>query len=150
MKASTEQKASLLPVGEGYNFLSIKVGEAKINILGEILSGGSVSASTSVLINASASNTSLAMWFIPLGVAIAVTDSKVILGEDAKIEAGSDVLLSAASDITIKNIATMGTLCQSPRKLTYQIHRMGNGLCFKGRVIHAGGIVGLVGDGADD
>ena len=37
-KASAEQKASLLPVGEGYNFMAIKVGDAIINILGNCIS----------------------------------------------------------------------------------------------------------------
>ena len=109
-KASAEQKASLLPVGEGYNFMAIKVGDAIIDILGNIFSGGSFGAQSSVLVDASASNTSLAQWFIPLGIAIAVTESRVNVGSNASITAGSNLSLLANSSVTISNIATMGTL----------------------------------------
>ena len=108
--ASSTQKASLLPEGTGYNFMSIKVGDAIIDILGNIISGGSFDAKTSVLIKSSASNTSLAQWFIPLGIAVAVSESKIHVGREASITAASHLSLLANSSVTISNIATMGTL----------------------------------------
>ena len=144
LTAGSEQTSSLLPVGEGFNFVSVKVGTAEILILGVITAGSTVEAAAKALVNVAASNSSLAKWFIPLAVAVVVAGSSVKVGENASITAGGSVTLTSNADVTMTTASTAGKL---PISLAVSVAVVDSHVEVKGNITSNAGSITLKSEG---
>ncbi|NCC43147.1 MAG: hypothetical protein EOM18_06075, partial [Clostridia bacterium] len=115
MTADSSQTKPLLPIGDGFNFISVKIGEAIIDIAGIIDAGGEVVAKAVSAITAGASNTSLAKWFIPLAVGVMIGEAGVFVRNTGKITAAGDIRLRSDSTITVTTASTTGALPILPK-----------------------------------
>ena len=140
IKAGSEQTSALLPLGAGFNFVSVKVGSADIDILGAIVAAGSVTAAASSLVNVAASNSSLAKWFIPLAVAVVVASSNVRVGDTGSVTAGGSVSLSSKTDVTMTTASTAGKL---PISLAVSVAVVDSHVLVKGNVTSQAGSITL-------
>ncbi|MCL2632567.1 MAG: hypothetical protein FWD45_05740, partial [Coriobacteriia bacterium] len=109
MTATIKQTHGFLPIA-GINFVTVKVGNVEIIIDGKVIAGGRIQIKSELEVKFEVSNSTLAAIYIPLVVAVAVSDSGVIINEKAVILAGASVEITAVSNITITAKATTGKL----------------------------------------
>ncbi len=111
LKAYSKQSKPLVPFEslKGYNFATVKVGEAFVNISGTISAAGTLLGRAVSTITATASNDVLADWFIPLAAAVLLGEAGVIVNSTANIVAGTIKLLSDSS-VNLQVASTVGVI----------------------------------------
>lgn len=97
----------IIPVDFELEPFVLKMGYATVDILGQILAGGSVRVGSELNTVVNTTN-GIASIVVPIAVGVAVGESSVTVGGDALIQAGASAQLDAYSDTRITADTTSG------------------------------------------
>lgn len=101
--AATLQTMPMLALGTDLlNALSVKIGRAKVELLGSITADGYIRVNSQVGVSITSAG-----CILPIALGIAVTESEITL-QDATLRAGNGILLSAGTDVKAYNFAQAG------------------------------------------
>ncbi|MGF7003762.1 hypothetical protein M2149_002167 [Lachnospiraceae bacterium PFB1-21] len=111
LSSMTKQIKPMVPLVSGANFVSVKVGSAIIEILGNIIAGGSIIASAKSEVEMAADNSVVANLFIPIAVSVVVRETGILVGANSLVKStDGSVALAADSVINVTTLATTGKI----------------------------------------